>query len=308
MIVSFFWLFVGGVLLYGGAEWLVRSSVSLALAHRISGLVIGLTVVALGTSSPELAVSLRAALMGDGDIAVGNVIGSNICNIALILGLVALFRPIRIHVRLVKQDVPVLILLTLLFVVLLVDQTLSRLNGLFLVSLLIVYVATSLLIGRTSPEPITFSSLPGRIPKPILVLLIALAVLVLGAHLFLKGAVELATVFGVSQAVIGLSVVAVGTSLPELATSLVAAWRGEQDLAVGNAVGSNIINILAILGVSSLVHPITVIAIRPLDMIVLMGMTVILLPFLFTRFRLSRIEGVILLLAYGVYITVRYAG
>jgi cation:H+ antiporter len=304
MIESIFFIVAGAMLLWAGAEFLVRGGASIALRTGLSPLVIGLTVVAFGTSSPELIVSLQAALRADGDIAIGNIVGSNIANILLILGLAAVIRPIRVESRLVRIDMPIVIVVSLVMIGLLADGTASRMAGAILLLGLITYLAFSIVQSRTSgTSNATDIDEVRQRPVPISIAMVAggLGVLAMGGVLFLRGAVSIAEAAGLSSAVIGLTIVAAGTSLPELATSAVASIKGEGDMAVGNAVGSNIFNILGILGITAVIAPISVTDISVVDFGVMLLSAVVVLPFMRTGFRLNRIEGGALLAAYVAY-------
>lgn len=297
----------GLVLLYVGGEGLVRGASSLALAVGMSPLVIGLTVVAFGTSMPEFVVSLDAALSRANDIAVGNVVGSNIANIALILGLTALLRPPRVEAKVVKLDAPLMIVVTGLLIAALADGEVSRLEGGALFTGLIGYTWFTLRKGGWRPraaDPAIPSAEAAAGPRPAsnaVLLVVGLLALIGGGHLLVRGAVDLATTAGVSQAVIGLTIVAFGTSLPELATSVIATLKGEGDIAVGNLVGSNVFNILGILGVTALIHPLERGGITSLDLGMMLGVAVFSLLFFTTRLKLARLEGAILLLSFLVY-------
>ncbi|MBK1833380.1 calcium/sodium antiporter [Roseibacillus ishigakijimensis] len=294
----------GMVLLYFGAEGLVRGSARLAARFGIPPLIIGLTIVAFGTSAPELTVSLSAALRGAGDVAVGNALGSNIFNIAVILGLTALIQPPRVHQDLIRREIPFLIVVTLLACGLVAGGGISRLAGGLLFLLLCAYTAFSIRQGRRSGEEEEGSGPAERTPlwQCALFIVLGLAVLVAGSHLFVLGAVEVARGFGVSEAVIGLTIVAAGTSLPELATSVVAAVKKEADVAIGNIVGSNIFNILCILGLTAVVSPLEVVGIGLRDALVMLAFSVVLLPFAWSQKSISRWEGGFFLLAYGGYL------
>jgi cation:H+ antiporter len=304
MIESLFLIAAGAMLLWAGAESLVRGGASIALRTGLSPLVIGLTVVAFGTSSPELIVSLQAALRADGDIAIGNIVGSNIANILLILGLAAVIRPIRVESRLVRIDMPIVILVSLVMIGLLADGTASRMAGAILLLGLFLYIAFSIVQSRKSgtPDEADIAAVRQR-PVLISIAMVAggLAVLAMGGVLFLRGAVTIAEAAGLSSAIIGLTIVAAGTSLPELATSVVASMKGEGDMAVGNAVGSNIFNILGILGITAVIAPISVTDISVVDFGVMLLSAIVVLPFMRTGFRLNRIEGGALLAAYVAY-------
>jgi len=307
MILNVFLLFAGIVLLYGGAEGLVRGSVALARRLSISPLVIGLTVVAFGTSMPELVVSVRAALAGDAGIAAGNVVGSNIANIALILGASALFCPLAVNARIIRIDLPILVLISAGAGVMFLDQSISRGEGLLLLTGLVVYASLSIWGARRETvaiQGVFEGALPearGSLPVNLALVAIGLVLLVLGARFLLAGAVALAEAAGLSEAVIGLTVVAVGTSLPELATSILAALRKEGDIAAGNIVGSNLFNLLGILGISSLVRPLLGVGMTSVDLGLMIFLAVLLLPLARSGWRLTRAEGLCLLLVYGVY-------
>ncbi|OYT74739.1 MAG: sodium:calcium antiporter [Armatimonadetes bacterium JP3_11] len=310
------WLIVPGLLLLiGGGEWLVRGASRLASLLGVPPVVIGLSVVAFGTSAPELAVSILAAYRGQPDIAVGNVVGSNIVNILLILGLSAVVAPLAVSVRLIKIEVPLMIGTALLFFVLGYDGKLTRADGLLLVGIFIAYLVWMTRTARS--EPILEEELEevGAIPrngwtyfKLIGLIIVGLVGLVLGSEWLIQGAVAAARAIGVSELVIGLTVVAVGTSLPELATSVIASMRGERDISVGNVVGSNIFNILSVLGFSSLVAPdgLTVApAVTRFDALVMIGVSLACFPVFFNGFEIKRWEGALFVgyyIAYTVYL------
>lgn len=299
---------IGGFLiLTAGAEALVRGASSLALKLGITPLVIGLTIVAFGTSAPELAVSLKSALAGNPGIAIGNVIGSNIANIGLIIGITALIRPIQIQSQIVKRDIPIMIIVSLLFWGLNSDGDLSLLDGAILTSLLVSYLIFSYLSGKkTDKEEISCIEISE--PKPLnpliasLLIVGGISMLVGGGILFVDGAVELAGLFGISELIIGLTIVAIGTSMPELVTSVVAARKGEGDIAIGNVVGSNLFNILGILGITALVHPIASSGLQLLDLSVMLILAIVLLPLAWTGMRIGRREGALLLVTYLCYL------
>ena len=302
-------LIVGLVLLYFGAEGLVRGSSSLALRLGVGPLLVGLTVVAFGTSTPELVVSLKAAYLGQGDISVGNVVGSNICNIGLILGFSALIIPIKVASQIVRVDTPIMIGVTALALFCLHDGSLSRFEGIVLFVLLVVYVLFSIRLAKqqaTDPLAGEFSeeikvSKKG-IWQDIAFIVAGLVMLVFGARFLVEAAIDIAKAFGLSEAVIGLTIVAVGTSLPEFATSLVAALKKEADIAVGNVVGSNIFNILGILGISAAVTPLSSSGITNIDLGVMAAFAVVLWIFSRTGFRITRPEGLFMLVAYAGYV------
>lgn len=294
------------LLLFFGAESLVRGSASLALRGGLSRLMVGLTIVAFGTSSPELVVSVEAALSGQGDIALGNVVGSNAFNIGVILGITALVCPVPVHSQILRIDAPIALGLAVLLPLLLLDHTLGRLEGLVLVAGIVSYTTMNVVLARRQAAAGggdgAESPASGHWGMDVGLVIVGLGVLVLGSRLLVDNAVALAEAWGVSQAVIGLTIVAAGTSMPELATSLVAAVRREPDIAVGNVIGSNVFNILAILGAASVVAPLEAPGIATSDYLVVIGFTAFLIPLLYTGRLLHRIEGAALLALYGVYL------
>jgi cation:H+ antiporter len=307
-MLSWLYVLLGIGLLYAGAEGLVRGSASLARRFGLSPLVIGLTVVAFGTSMPELVVSIGAALADQGPIAVGNVVGSNIANVGLILGISALIQPPRVHAQVIRIDLPIMVAASLLLAALLSDGGVARWEGAVLVVLLAGYVVFSLRLAKKEPEEV-LAEFDAGVPAPtrgvwIDALLVAagLALLVGGARALVSGAVNIAQGFGVSEVVIGLTVVAIGTSLPELATSIIAALKGEGDIAVGNVVGSNIFNIFGIVGISSVVRPLVPAGVGPVDLGAMLVLALMLLPLMRSGFRVSRVEGVLLLAVYAGYL------
>lgn len=305
-------LFLAGIgLLIFGAELLIKGASRMAAALGISPLVIGLTVVAFGTSSPELAVSIKSAFTGQAALALGNVIGSNIFNILLILGLSALIVPLVVSQQLVRLDVPVMIILSVLVLLLALDGNIGRLDGLFLIIGLAVYLIFLFHASRkettaAQQETATPSAAPGRRSwlRNLVLACGGLAMLVLGSRWLVASAVIFAEYLGVSELIIGLTIVAAGTSLPEVVTSVVAARRGERDIAVGNVVGSNILNIVAVLGITALIAP-HGIAVAPsvirFDIPVMIAVAFACLPIFFTDGVISRLEGMLLLGYYIVY-------
>jgi cation:H+ antiporter len=287
-------LALGLAVLAGGAEILVRGAARMAAALGISSLVIGLTIVSLGTSAPELAVSLGASLTDRTNIAIGNVIGSNIFNVLFVLGLCAMIAPLVVARQLVRLDVPVMIGVSLLLMVMALDGAITRLDGLWLVIGLAAYVVFAIVEGkREGADADQAPELPERRVPDILLVLAGLGLLLLGARWLVDSATVLALELGVSDLVIGLTVVAVGTSLPEVATSVVATLRGQRDIAVGNIVGSNIFNILGILGVTTLVAgslPVPASVIR-FDLPVMVAVALACMPIFATGHSIARWEG-----------------
>ncbi|HMS95060.1 MAG TPA: calcium/sodium antiporter [Tabrizicola sp.] len=300
--MTFLLFLLGLALLLAGGELLVRGASTLARAFRLSPLVIGLTIVGFGTSSPELIVALRAALGGQPGIAIGSALGSNISNILLILGISALIAPLVIPARKLWRDLGFMLLATAVIWAMLIGGQVGRLEGLLLLLGLAVFLATAFLTGRTKPQSVQEEPL-GPAWRPWAVVGAGLALLVVGAQLMVENATTLARSFGISEAVIGLTIVAVGTSLPELATSLVAAFRRQTEIAVGNIVGSNIFNIFGILGLTALVTPVPV---EPrfasIDMWWVSGSAIGLAAVAVFMGGLPRKAGLGLLAAYGVYL------
>lgn len=317
-ITAMMLLVFGLVLMVTGAELLVRGASQLAALLGISPLVIGLTVVAYGTSSPEMAVSLQSALSGQAAISIGNVVGSNIFNVLFILGVSASITPLIVAQQLVKLDVPIMIGVSLLLLLLALDQQISRLDGLLLLGGAIVYTAFLFYqsgkekAGKEKATVRDDASGPPRPKKPsartwlINLALIGggIGLLTWGSKWLVDGAVTLAEAIGVSQLVIGLTLIAMGTSLPEAATSVVASLRGERDIAVGNVIGSNIFNILAVLGVAGVMSPQGVAvssAALNFDIPVMIAVAVACLPIFFTGNVIARWEGALFLAYYAAY-------
>jgi len=309
MTLTLLLLLVGLALLYFGAEGLVRGSSSMALRLGVSPLLVGLTVVAFGTSAPEMIVSVQAAYLGQGDISVGNVVGSNICNIGLILAFSALIVPIKVASQIVRIDTPIMIGTTALAIALLYDGALTRAEGIIFFLLLVAYVVFSIRIAKKqAADPLAqeFSE-EVRISKSgvavdVLMVLGGLVMLVFGARFLVDSAIVIAKAFGLSEAVIGLTIVAIGTSLPEFATSLIAAIKKEADIAVGNVVGSNIFNILGILGISAFITPLSSSGITSIDLGVMAAFALALWGFAATGYRITRVEGFVMILAYAGYV------
>lgn len=302
MLVDILFLIVGLALLYFGGEWLVRGSASLAARLSLSPLFIGLTVVAFGTSAPELTVSMQSALSGSSGIALGNVVGSNICNIALILGLAAVIFPIGIHKQLIRIEIPIMIVVSFLLIYLISDGYLGLIDGIVFVFLLITYVIVGFFLAKKAAvEEDDTIAVTKSAWLDIGLVLLGLVLLIGGGKLLVDGAVSIARFAGLSEAVIGLTIVAVGTSLPELSTSIIAALKKRPDIAVGNVVGSNIFNILCILGICSIVKPIESAGFNWVDFAMMAFMAVVLLPLAFTGMKISRLEGAVLLAAYASY-------
>lgn len=299
---------VGGlIMLFIGAEGLIRGSSTLAIKIGITPLIVGLTVVAFGTSAPELVVSLKAALVGNSSISLGNVIGSNIANIALILGIASLIRPLYVHANIIMREIPIMIGVSILLIVLLLDGEVGFIDGLIFVLGIIIYTIVNIYMARkekSSEVKEEFEEgLKSRlgVPVSIIFVVIGLGLLIIGANFFVQSAVAIAKLFNISDAIIGLTIVAIGTSLPELITSIVASYKKESDIAIGNVVGSNIFNILGILGITALIVPISLIGISSIDLIIMVLTAVLLLPLSKSGMRISRIEGLFLVAGYVAY-------
>ncbi|KQQ57466.1 conjugal transfer protein TraR [Pseudomonas sp. Leaf129] len=296
-------LFAGLLLLIAGAEWLVRGAVRLAAALKVRPLVVGLGVVALGSSVPQLAVSLQATFVGTPDIAVGSLVGSNIFSLLVTLGLSALIIPLRVSRQLLRLDIPLLIGASALVFGLAWNEQLGRLEGGILLLGLVGYLG---MLWRQSRHPGRVATPQGTAPwlKCLGMMLGGLLLLVAGSHWLLEAALELATDFGLSDRVIGLTIVAVGTSLPELATSLVAALRGHREIAVGNVIGSNLFNLLGVLGLTAVLAP-APLSVSPnaldFDLPVMLGVTLLCLPLFYSGYRVTRVEGLVLLGLYAAY-------
>jgi cation:H+ antiporter len=322
--LTFVLLAAGLVLLVAGGEGLVRGASAIASIAGISPLVIGLTIVAAGTSAPELAVSVQATFGDSPDVSVGNVIGSNIFNVLLILGLCALIAPLVVNVKLVRVDVPIMIGASVLFVLLAAfDNAIQWWDGALLLGLMVLYTAWSIREARREGVPGEFAEEFGApaaaeregrgrlIARNLAFLAGGLVALVAGSRLFVDGATDLAKDLGVSDAVIGLTIVAAGTSLPEVMTSVIATIRGERDIAIGNVVGSNLFNILAIMGVAGLLAPAAGLSgglgvsddIVSFDLMVMLATAVACLPIFFTGFSIARWEGAVFFGSYIAYTT-----
>lgn len=323
MLLNYFLLTTGLFLLYFGADWLVRGSSSLARSMNISPLVIGLTVVAFGTSAPEMVVSAVASLQNKSMIAIGNVVGSNICNIALVLGTTALIMPIKASQSVVKRDIPIMLLISVFLLLLSFNSEISRPEGFTLFTGIILYTLFNYHVSKKETLPILSSenSMDKRVEselenigyvesrvKQVVIIVAGIAGVLIGAQVLIDNAVIIMKVFGVSEKFIGLTIVALGTSIPELATSVVAAMRKELDISIGNLVGSNVFNLLSVIGITALIRPITISGgfIESgliIDYFVMMFIS--FLPWLMMRnnYTIKRKDGLVLLCCYVFYIT-----
>ena len=309
-------LVAGLVCLVGGAELLVKGAATIASKLGIAPVIIGLTVVAFGTSAPELAVSVSAAFGGSADVALGNVVGSNIGNILLILGASAIVGGLAVQQRIIRFDIPVLIGVSVLTLVLSLDNVIGRVDGIVLFAGVVVYVGwlvreargeRSDIVAEYAESVETLEGIALERPMWFNGLLVAggLTVLVVGSQLLVNAATDIAEAAGVSDLVIGLTVVAIGTSLPELATSILAAMRGQRDIAVGNVIGSNLFNLMSVLGLTSIVAsdgiPVSDVSLR-LDFPVMLAATIVLVPIVWNGFQIKRWEGFVLIAFYAAYV------
>ena len=312
-------LFVAGLIaLIAGADLLVRGASKLALSFGLSPLVVGLTVVAFGTSAPELAVSVGAVLDGKTDIALGNVVGSNIFNVLFILGLSALITPLVVNIQLIRQEVPIMVGISLLLLLLILDGNLSAIDGAMLFALMVAYTVFLVIQSRKETQaandeyaaevkPATAGSWDSGLPVQLLLIAGGLALLVVGSQWLVEAAVVFAKSLGVSDVVIGLTIVAAGTSMPEVAASVMAAVKGERDIAVGNVVGSNTFNILGCLGISGMVSGgmglVVPEAVLNFDIWVMLAVALACIPVFMTGREIARWEGAVFLLYYVAYVT-----
>ncbi len=304
MLLQIGMIVAGVVLVLWGADRLTDGAVALAERMKISQIVIGLTIVAVGTSAPEFCVSLVSALKGTADLAVGNVVGSNIFNAMLITGVAAMVAPMTILPSTVRKDIPIAVVASLaLTIMVLTDGDLSRLDAAMLLVGFIGFMWLTLHGAKDKGSDDTAPSKTLSVGRALLMLVVGLACLVAGSNIFVDGATEVAARLGVSEAVIGLTVVAGGTSLPELATSVVAARKGNSGIAIGNVLGSNVMNILLILGGAGLICPMTVVGITTVDFAVLTGSILLLWLFANTKLTLARWEGVVLTVLFLAYMT-----
>lgn len=306
LIFNFLLVGAGLAMLYFGAEWLIRGSISISNKFGVSQLVIGLTVVAFGTSAPELAVSVSSAIQGLSDVALGNVVGSNIVNIGAILGISAIISPIVVSKSTIKKEIPIMVGVSFLLLAIILDGKIDFVDGALLVIGIIVFTGYSYHSSKkdTDIETIQTSQILHKniISKSIVFIAAGLSLLTIGSFLTVDNAVIIGNNFGISELFMGLTVVAIGTSLPELITSIVAAKKGHTDLSVGNIVGSNIFNIMAILGISSLISGITVSEQVLIDVGIMLAFSLVLIPIMRSGFTISRKEGMLLIAGYVGYV------
>ncbi|MBW6460896.1 MAG: calcium/sodium antiporter [Bacteroidales bacterium] len=312
MLISIIYVVLSLVGLYFGASLLVKGAASAAERIGVTPLVVGLTVVAFGTSMPELIVSVQSAFRDHGDIAVGNAIGSNIANIGLILGISALIIPLRTSKQLLRIDAPVMILSVILFYVVFLDERINRWEGIILFLLLIAYTIFRIYRSMREKRSEILTEFMTGIPRitshwgiDVLLIITGFGLLILSSHFLVRESVDLARMLGMTEAVIGLTIVAFGTSMPELATSVVAAIKKQPDIAIGNVVGSNIFNIFCILGIAATLHPFSAPNIEMIDIVVMAAFSVLLIPLIWRGLSLNRKEGGLFLAIYIAYIIIR---
>ncbi|MEM9399253.1 MAG: calcium/sodium antiporter [Verrucomicrobiota bacterium] len=311
--MDYVYLLIGLIGLYYGAEFLVKGSSNLALRLGISPLVVGLTVVAFATSMPEVFASVKAALSGSSDLALGNVVGSNLCNIGLILGLAALLRPVTVQAQLLRFEMPILIISSGIIAIFLINGILGRGEAIALAIGILFYVIYNVYRAKqrkaeTPPEPLaegitTKNEIKGHVFIDLIFIVLGIIILVYGAKFLLEGAVNIAQTLGVTEALIGLTIVALGTSLPELATTIVAARKKEGDLAIGNAIGSCIFNNMAVLGITGSIIPLEMGELKWMDIYAMLFMVLICFPLMKSGTKLQRREGALFLFLYFGYMT-----
>ena len=300
MLINIVLLVMGLVVVLKGADWLTDGAVNIASRFGVSQMVIGLTIVAMGTSMPELCVSMVSALKGTPDLAVGNVVGSNTLNTLLIVGCSALVAPIMVKRSSVRRDIPFAVLASLLMLIFCLDGGNDRLDAALLFILFAVFMFVTVKYSKNEGTEAKTTAAP--LGKATLLLVVGLVGLILGSNLFVDNASFIASTLGVSDAVIGLTIVAGGTSLPELATSMVSAKKGNSDIAIGNVIGSNVFNILMIIGVTGLVKPMHIKGITSLDLIVMLASMLLLWFFCRTTYKVKRWEGAVLAISYIAYL------
>ncbi len=301
MVISITYLIIGAVLLFFGADWLVKSAVYFANRFKIPPLVIGLTVVAFGTSLPELVVSLNAVLTNADTIAIGNVVGSNIANVGLVLGISSFIFPMAIYYHEIKRDLYIYLFVCIVFIIFLSDGVITRLEGLALFAGLLIYTWSCIKYKRD--QNIESVSSVGGMSKSLRLFILGIVGLYFGAELFITGAIELAKILGVSEAVIGMSAVALGTSLPELSTCIVASFRKEHAISVGNIIGSNLFNILSVIGIIGIIKPLIINDnIMAFEIPIMVAFGLVLIPLGFVKQPISRLYSFLLVAVYLIFI------
>jgi len=305
MISSIALLIIGALLLYLGADWLVKSGANIARKYKVTPFVIGLTVIAFGTSLPEFVISLNAALIGSSTIAIGNIIGSNIANIGLVFGISALIFPIAIHFNVIKRDLLLYLGICAIFILFTLNGRIDRIEGLLLFAGLILYTWVRIKYSDKKDGEDFQSTI--KIGLTVILLMLGMFALFVGSKMFVSGAVHLSRLLGISEMVIGLTIVAIGTSLPELATSTVAAFKKESAISIGNIIGSNIFNILSVIGIVSIIKPIT----SPPELLkfeipVMLAYGLVLIPLGLIKQPVNRINSLLMILGYIIFIFVLY--
>ena len=294
-------LIIGFFLLVKGADYFVEGSSAIAKLLKVPSVVIGLTIVAMGTSAPEAAVSITAGLAGSNELALSNVIGSNLFNLVLIVGICALIRPFTVEQSIMKRDFPIAILSSVLLLFFIRDDYLSRTEGILLLILMAAYLTMTVILAIRNPIDIEGADHYLPMHTSLIYVGLGLAAIIIGGDLVVDNACRVAAAFGLSETLIGLTIVAIGTSLPELVTSITASRKGESGLALGNVVGSNIFNIMFILGMSSTVHPIAAEAVAFTDILILIALTLIIYIFCKIRGQMGRLMGFACVAAYTAY-------
>jgi len=316
MIITYILLIVGFVFLIKGADMFVDGSSSVAKLLKVPSIIIGLTIVAMGTSAPEAAVSITAAVNGANDISIGNVIGSNFFNLLMVVGICSIFRPMKVDKKILRGEFPQAILIQLLLLIMCLDTfifksqqaTVGRIDGIILVILFIAFILLQIRNAKKAAQiqndliPSQEDEIKIMSPfKSILFIIIGLALVVVGGDFVVDSATEIARVFGLSENFIGLTIIAMGTSLPELVTSVVASKKGENDLALGNVIGSNMCNILLVLGASAAIHPVTVNVLSIYDLVILSIVSIVAYILCFAKREVNRFKGIIFVLMYAAY-------
>jgi cation:H+ antiporter len=309
MLLPIFFILISLILLYWGSSWLVKGSSSIALKAGISPLVAGLILVAFGNSLPQLAVSVNAALSGHGNIAIGNVMGSNLFNICIILGISALVSPIKIKMQLLKIEILIVIILAIVFMILFADRQISRVEGGILLFGLVLYMTLIITRARRDKSTEINTELEKSIPDQKMkwywlagMIVFGIGLLIAGSQLLVNGSLAIARSLGVGETIISLTIIAAGTSTPLLATSIYATSRKQFDIAIGNVVGASIFNILGVIGISALINPLSAIAISNIDLYLMIGASLLLLQFLKTNYSLKRDDGIFMIGMYLIYL------
>jgi len=309
MLLSIFYVLASLLLFYLGVNWLVKGSTSLALKAGVSSIVVGLTIVAFGTSTPELAVSINTSISGHGNIAIGNVMGSNLFNILIIIGISAIVSPLKIVMKLFKIQISILAITTIGFMLLFADRQISRAEGGILLASLVLLTILNITFARREKNTDVITEFEESIPDQKMkwywstgFVILGIGFLIAGSELLIKGAVAIAHSLGVGETIIGLTIIAASTSIPLLVTSIYATIRKEYDIVIGTVIGASIFNILGIIGISAVINPLSAIAISNIDLYVMIGTTLLLLQFLRTKYILKRDDGIFMIGMYLIYL------